>query len=909
MYTSNHIVTPQNNSAVTGNSQDTTCGMYILTNTWNDGTETLVPRHVAFDCYATASIDFSRVEDTFRRAEKWYGKYVRDGKIISAGSTIPGKLFVSVLFPPETYYTRKTDTNDNYPVFKVEQGIILPDSAPICKNIIGAKGLSVQHIMWKESSKKRALQFYTEIEFLTYSWMPRHGFSMGLSDCMTTNPQAVKDALREMTTEIDAIESVTSDLSIREGKINNAFKSAMNIAPTLAKKNMYDGERNALSIMLRSGTKGSLINCAQISAFVGQQYIDGKRIQQTLSGGTRTLPHFRKGDGGVIARGFIFNNYVHGLTPPETFFHGAAGRRGITDTAIKTATTGYIQKRLARILEDIKIVIDGTARSAHGSIVQFVYGDDGMNPKRLYNVPNVTYPFFCNLDHIIRRVLNEFKSSKKRKLTSKEIDLILSYISAGIPGVQTLITRHVTTTVHATLKKLLSDVEICEEAIPALCKKLVDEYEISKVEAGEMVGLIASHALGEKVTQMTLNSFHSTGNKEMDISLGVPRLEELIRCSKTSTTPMNTVHSTDPVMIANATLILQLEKEKTVDVHRVTQLKNESYRIARDLGYRLERTLVKDVLETVEMVYTHTNFDPKKHTTPISAGITTYGKYTKQWWEEWSDTDVAPKEWAVMLRFKKKELFRRKLTLAEIAKAISRESNNHLHCAVSPLSLLQIAVYINFDEVKEFVKTVIELPPGENASGILSALNTSFFTTRDVVIPMIENTPLRGIEGIEKAFPREDKTTKMWVVDTKGSNISEVLGQVGVSVVHTTSNDLYQVYTTFGIEAVKRFLCREINMVLSSYGIYVNPRHIVLLAARMTQSGELSAVTEKGISRDCGPVAKLSFESPIENAVVSSVFTENDTLDSVSSTIMFGRFPKVGTGVVEIKRDESVLTV
>jgi DNA-directed RNA polymerase II subunit RPB1 len=135
--------------------------------------------------------------------------------------------------------------------------------------------------------------------------------------------------------------------------------------------------------IVKSGSKGSMLNISQMISCLGQQSIDGKRVPYGFD--SRTLPHFSKYDDSPEARGFVKNSYISGLTAPELFFHAMGGRMGLIDTAVKTATTGYIQRRLVKGLEDLKVEYDGTVRNNMGKIVQFTYGEDGAETTRVEN--------------------------------------------------------------------------------------------------------------------------------------------------------------------------------------------------------------------------------------------------------------------------------------------------------------------------------------------------------------------------------------------------------------------------------------------------------------------------------------------------------------------------------------------
>ena len=140
---------------------------------------------------------------------------------------------------------------------------------------------------------------------------------------------------------------------------------------------------NRFLMIVNSGSKGQMLNITQMISGLGQQNVDGKRIPYSFD--NRTLPHFNKYDDSPAARGFVENSYISGLTAPELFFHAMGGRIGLIDTAVKTSATGYIQRRLIKGLEDLKVEYDMTVRNNKGRVVQFAYGDDGIDTTRIEN--------------------------------------------------------------------------------------------------------------------------------------------------------------------------------------------------------------------------------------------------------------------------------------------------------------------------------------------------------------------------------------------------------------------------------------------------------------------------------------------------------------------------------------------
>ena len=163
-----------------------------------------------------------------------------------------------------------------------------------------------------------------------------------------------------------------------EMEIMRVTGRARDMAGEIAGKHL--GLNNSAVIMAKSGARGSMLNLSQMSGCVGQQAVRGERIHRGYQ--FRTLPHFKKHDLGASAKGFVASSYKTGLTPTEYFFHSMGGREGLVDTAVRTSRSGYMQRRLINALEDVKVENDGTVRHSGGQIIQFVYGEDGVDPTR-----------------------------------------------------------------------------------------------------------------------------------------------------------------------------------------------------------------------------------------------------------------------------------------------------------------------------------------------------------------------------------------------------------------------------------------------------------------------------------------------------------------------------------------------
>ena len=146
-------------------------------------------------------------------------------------------------------------------------------------------------------------------------------------------------------------------------------------------------------VMARTGARASMLNLAQITACVGQQSVRGGRITRGYL--ARPLPHFRKHELGARAKGFVHSSYKEGLDPVEFFFHAMGGREGLVDTAIRTAQSGYMQRRLVNALEDLNVRSDGLVTNNKGQVIQSVFGEEGIDPAKS------DFGHVANLDKLI----------------------------------------------------------------------------------------------------------------------------------------------------------------------------------------------------------------------------------------------------------------------------------------------------------------------------------------------------------------------------------------------------------------------------------------------------------------------------------------------------------------------------
>ena len=280
---------------------------------------------------------------------------------------------------------------------------------------------------------------------------------------------------------------------------------------------------NAGIVMTRTGARGSSLNIGQMAACVGQQSVRGKRILRGYAG--RALPHFVEGDPSPRARGFVYNSYQSGLDAIEFFFHAMGGREGLVDTAVRTQQSGYMQRRLINALEHIRLEYDGTVRDSAGDIIQFMYGEDGVDPAKSDHGQAV------NVSRLINQI--EIGEEKGKAATADFIKKQLATVEGQLTPI-----------LVEQLKHGLAKAKLTEASVKKAVELTAEQYKKALMEPGEAVGIVAAQSIGEPGTQMTLRTFHYAGVKEQNVTLGLPRLIEIVDARRIPSTPIMTIYLT-----------------------------------------------------------------------------------------------------------------------------------------------------------------------------------------------------------------------------------------------------------------------------------------------------------------------------------------------------------------------------
>ncbi|MEM4732369.1 MAG: DNA-directed RNA polymerase subunit A', partial [Desulfurococcaceae archaeon] len=399
MLVEKHILTPRYGGPIIGGLQDYISGAYFLT---------------------TKSTILSKDKFVTLIAVAGYRGEIPEPAILKPREYWTGKQLVSLFLPKDFNYRRGSKVGSASVLRCIDEDcphdtIVIVKKGMLLEGVLDKASIgreepeSLVHWLIKNYGEDFGRQFMDKVYKLFIRMCEMAGFTMGYFH-LTLSPEA-KEAIERIINEgIKATEELIEmyrkgELVPKPGKtLEETLEDE--IIDTLSKRLLdkvadvltnYFGLDNPVVVMARTGARGNPINLTQMSGILGQQTVRGKRLSRGYAG--RILPHFKPGDISAIARGFVKSGFVYGLNPLEMFFHAAAGREGLIDTAVRTSQSGYMQRRLINALQDLRVFYDGTVRTAFGEIVQLLYGEDGVDPMKSDHGKAV------NVDRIIEKYI------------------------------------------------------------------------------------------------------------------------------------------------------------------------------------------------------------------------------------------------------------------------------------------------------------------------------------------------------------------------------------------------------------------------------------------------------------------------------------------------------------------------
>jgi DNA-directed RNA polymerase beta' subunit len=372
------IISPANNSSIIGIFQDSMLGSYQFSRSGIKFT----PRDAMNLLMMFDGINENKLLESIER---------NNGRITNF------EILSQIMPPLSMKYKTKAfkDTDDaqtSNAVLEIKNGDYI--RGQMDKSVLGAGTKGLLQRVCNDFGNMASAKFIDDLQNVVTEYMKSSAFSVGISDLISdkkTNDNIVQVITKKKTDVKNLIDQVQIGLFENntgktneqefETQVNSILNQATSESGKIGLKNL--DKNNRFVIMVNAGSKGSDLNISQMISCLGQQNVDGKRIPYGFE--NRTLPHFTKYDDSPGARGFVESSYINGLSPQELFFHAMGGRVGLIDTAVKTSTTGYIQRRLIKGLEDLMVSYDMTVRTNKNKIIQFKYGDDNIDTTKVEN--------------------------------------------------------------------------------------------------------------------------------------------------------------------------------------------------------------------------------------------------------------------------------------------------------------------------------------------------------------------------------------------------------------------------------------------------------------------------------------------------------------------------------------------
>jgi DNA-directed RNA polymerase II subunit RPB1 len=604
---------------------------------------------------------------------------------------------------------------------------------------------------------------------------------------------------------------------------------------------------------------------------------------------------------------------------------------------VKTADTGYLQRKIRVALEDLITQHDGSVRDAMGNIVQMAYGEDGANATKLeeQDLPIGTF----NDEKMATEYAAEGSSQAAAYLEAAKGDrrILVENIYGGRQGglvrypvhlqrllyaiahgfnlkenegtltadeafeaQLTLLQRtHSNNKLWAALVRYylrpvnLKKIGMTKVAMDAFVQQAVLKHWKSWVEPGQPVGVIAAQSIGEPATQMTLNTFHLAGvAAKSNMTRGVPRLNELLKATKN---PKAT--------------------ELSIPLRRdLRDKKEEARRVAQDLEF----TLLKDLV-TKAFIY----YDPRDSATliredadwlaylaafemadivapaakqsadPLAAATTTTTAVDAAVTEE-SGTARSP----LILRFEldRERMFSKDITMDDIAFLLKSKFGPTIQTLYTDYNATRLVFRIRLNESESAIDDLNTLKTIQNkiltataVRGIPGLRSVNYLKNSD------------SLEYVDGAYKKVDQ----YILYSDGTNFLEVITHPDVDAARIVSSDVHDMFNNLGIEALRATLFKEIDTLFKESGSSVNYRHVGLLLDKMCHKGKVMSVDRSGINKnDIGPLAKMSFEQAENIALRAAMFAECDPVLGVSANVMLGAPIRAGTAFSSILFDE-----
>ena len=476
-------------------------------------------------------------------------------------------------------------------------------------------------------------------------------------------------------------------------------------------------------------------------------------------------------------------------------------------------------------------------------------------------------------------------------LTPQQIESICNRIPIN-PSLPKKVGESIAEKIRKKLRNDLVHVKLYPQMFEAYQKEILHYYHTTLVQAGEAVGIITAQSIGERQTQTTLSSFHSTGLTIKTVSVGVPRFSELLNATKEPKMVNCLIYlnrdfgEISEIRDCIGNSFTEITLKRLVKSYEIMNGPLEDWHHLFCSVFKVEKTLSKRIrfFLSIDMIYEYkvkmklikkqieeSNPSMTVLYTPESSGIIDIFIEEKKLTIEDEDDEEEEDE-------EEEEV------ILEEEEDEDEEEDEEKVKEVKEVKLVKIVV--EKDKIPRDVEEMIII--------------------EDKIIPSLLNLKISGISKIKEIFfeKRKMENEEKWIITTEGSNLYGLFTHSLVNKKKTLCNNMWEIYKVFGIEATRQFLIDEFLDVVTSDGTFVNKSHVELLVDMMVYTGTIISISRYGQKKvGSGPLSKASFEESLENFLKAGLNGEKETTDGVSASIILGKLPKTGTGVFDLKVD------
>jgi len=871
------------------------------------------------------------------------------------------EIFTKII-PSGINNTKKNDKGDI--TFQIKDGNLL--TGLLDKNSLSVAKNSIIHFIWDKYGPNKTREFIDDSQKLILNYLLTRGLTISFKDAFLESKfeEQIKKLLDNTVLEnkynLTQYENDVDQISpqIIEASLYSQMNAIGSDVGATIKKNLNSA--NLFWSLVTSGAKGTETNLQQMMACIGQQALEGRRIQKKVEG--RSLIYFHKDDDTPEARGFMRSSLLDGLKGYEAFIFTAAGREGLIDTAIKTASTGYLQRKLIKGLEDLSIKYDGTNRNSRGVIIQYVYGENGINQASQTEIKlNIIDMDNKKIESVFNFTDEQIKKiEKKHKISSKEMKAFnTAYINKMI--------KYRNDMRNIQMKALLNFKTMEEKfMLPVNLFRLTQDYSnktenlelkpqdiIDSIE--EFLNLPETKLLPiatngnerfkqddrslKYILEIALYEYLSPNKCIFDYGLNKEKLGiiwseiknsfvkaiaepgEMVGIlaaqsigEPTTQLNLNTKHfagvSSKSGAVSGVPRILELLsfskdiKTPQISVYFDNKIRSDKTAVNRIASY-FKYLSIKQLIDSAEIYYNPSNSIEKKL---INDNVSTPFFVNNQ------KADLNSLPFVFRLKMNLEKMLDKETTLLDIkTKFVSFWYKNFTNIKTMKRNEKDI-----FGKISRCAILSNSTADKEQIIHIRFSISTfNYQILVDFLNIVLDDITLKGIDGINDINMEEQRVLnfddvtgativeKEFVVTTTGINLKKIKYMKGINNTRTLINDIFTIYRHYGIEATRQILIVEYMKVL---GDKLNSTHLSVLVDMMTHNGDITSIDRHGLSKlDSDPCAKASFEQTMDHFINAAIFNEKDTMKSISSNIMLGKIIPGGTGCFDLMLDTNKL--